>query len=148
MKLLLLLIGLAVVMLLAWIRLAPNDPEEWHVDPLKADDPGEGGVLLLPGPEARTYDTTPKKLLSAFDRIAMEEPRVERLEGSVGRGRITYVARTKWLGFPDYISVTAVPADGGAQLAVYSRLRYGRGDMGVNRARLDRWLEKLQAAIE
>ncbi|MDF0600893.1 DUF1499 domain-containing protein [Psychromarinibacter sp. C21-152] len=148
MKLLLLLLALAALMLLAWVRLAPSDPDDWHVDPLKAGDPGRGGVLLLPGEEARTYKATPKSLLSAFDRVAMEAPRVEQLAGSVGSGRITYIARTKWLGFPDYITVTAVPAEGGAQLAVYSRLRYGRGDMGVNRKRLDRWLEELQTVVE
>lgn len=148
MKLLLLLLALALLMLLAWIRLVPSDPDDWHVNPRKADDPGQGGVLLLPGPEAKTYRATPKTLLSVFDRIAMAAPRTETLAGSVPTGRITYVARTKWLRFPDYITVAAVPVEGGSQLAVYSRSRFGKSDLGVNRKRLDRWLEELQSAVE
>ena len=58
------------------------------------------------------------------------------------------MSRTRWIGFPDYITVSAVPAPGGAQLAVLSRLRFGRGDLGVNRARLDRWLRLLETVID
>lgn len=147
MKLVLIVVFVLIVAAQAFVRLAPSDPSRWHVDPRSAPDPGEGGVRLLPG-EGKTFAVSPEALLQAFDRVAMEEPRVSRLAGSVEEGRITYVARSLLWGFPDYVSVTAVPAEGGAQLAVYSRLRFGRGDMGVNRKRLDRWLHRLDAIIE
>jgi uncharacterized protein (DUF1499 family) len=33
--------------------------------------------------------------------------------------------------------------EGGAGLIIWSRARYGRGDFGVNRARVDAWLTAL-----
>jgi uncharacterized protein (DUF1499 family) len=58
---------------------------------------------------------------------------------------ITYVQRSRIIGFPDYITVKAVPMEtglpeAGAGLIVYSRSRYGYGDFGVNRARVEAWL--------
>lgn len=132
----------AVIGMLAYIRLAPSDPERWHVDPLTAADPGEGGVRLAP-PDAPVLATTPETLMELFDTVAMAEPRVTRLAGSVAEGHATYLARSLVMGFPDYISVRALPAEGGATLAVVSRLRFGQSDMGVNRARLDRWMAEL-----
>ena len=60
--------------------------------------------------------------------------------GSVAEGRVTYVTRTKWIGFPDY--TTAEQHDD--VLRVWGRLRFGRSDFGVNKARVDRWLADLQ----
>lgn len=142
MRTFLFLLLLAVIGLVAYIRLAPSDPARWHVDPLAAEDPGEGGVLLAP-PAAPVLATTPETLMELFDSIAMAEPRVTRLAGGVAEGHATYVARSLVMGFPDYVSVRTLPAEGGATLAVVSRLRFGQSDMGVNRARLDRWMAEL-----
>ena len=142
MRITFLVLLVAIIGMLAYIRLAPSDPERWHVDPLSAADPGQGGVLLVP-PDAPVLATTPETLMGVFDSIAMAEPRVTRLAGGVGEGHATYVARTRIMGFPDYISVRALPAEDGATLAVVSRLRFGQSDMGVNRARLDRWMAEL-----
>ncbi|WP_425053691.1 DUF1499 domain-containing protein [Psychromarinibacter sp. S121] len=147
MKTILALVVLLLAAAMAYVRLAPTDPDAWHVDPLKAPDPGEGGVLLHPD-DSKFYPLPPASLLAAFDQVAREEPRTTRLAGSVEDGRITYVARSLVWGFPDYITVAAVPEGEGARLAVYSRLRFGRGDMGVNRKRLDRWLHRLDAVVE
>lgn len=142
MRITFLVLLVAIIGMLAYIRLAPSDPARWHVDPLTAADPGEGGVRLVP-PDAPVLATTPEALMELFDTIALAEPRVTRLAGSVAEGHVTYVARTRIMGFPDYISVRALPSEGGATLAVISRLRFGRSDMGVNRARLDRWMAEL-----
>jgi uncharacterized protein (DUF1499 family) len=61
------------------------------------------------------------------------------LAGSVEEGRMTWVARSALWGFPDYITAEAGPKG----LAVWSRLRFGRSDLGVNRARLEDWLARL-----
>ncbi len=69
--------------------------------------------------------------------IAQQTPRTTVLRGSVESGRITYVTRTKLIGFPDY---TTVQLEDGT-LMVHARLRFGRSDFGVNRARAERWIE-------
>jgi uncharacterized protein (DUF1499 family) len=57
----------------------------------------------------------------------------------VSDGWITYIVRTKWMGFPDYVTVQS-KSDG---VRIHSRLRFGRSDIGVNAARLDRWITGL-----
>ena len=147
-----LLVALAAVGVLAWIRLAPSDPARWHVDPLAVTTPVAVGHALL-RPEdgdgaAPVYALPPEDLLAAFDRVARAEPRVQVLAGSVASGRITYVVRSRLVGFPDYLTVRALPAPGGgATLAIFSRQRFGLKDMGVNRARVEAWLAALAAAL-
>lgn len=125
---------------LAYIRLAPSDPARWHVDPLAAGDPGATGVRVR-----RTIAEPPEQVLARFDVIARAEPRSRVLAGSVSEGMITYVVRSRLFGFPDYVTVRAIAAPPGTDLVILSRLRFGRSDSGVNRARSDRWLQRLQA---
>jgi uncharacterized protein (DUF1499 family) len=127
-----LIVGLFVV-LGAYIRLAPSDPAKWHVAPVgEADNDMKGGVL-------RVVKTGPDGL-ARLDDIARGAPRTTVISGSVDEGMITYVTRTKVVGFPDY---TTAQQDGDT-LRIYSRLRFGRSDFGVNKARVDGWLAALQ----
>ncbi len=132
----------------AWIRLAPADPARWHVDPLAVATPVRVGHALI-RPEggdaaAPVWDMAPAALLAAFDRVARAQPRVSVLAGSVDDGMITYVVRSRFMGFPDYVSVRALPAgDGGSTLAIFARQRFGLDDLGVNRTRTAAWLAAL-----
>ena len=116
----------------AAVRLAPSDPKVWHVDPAQAADPGAGGVLVR-------HKIDGEAPLQRFDDAMMTEPRVTKLAGSVKERRITYVARSQWVGFPDYITVSYAKGE----LVILSRLRFGQSDLGVNAARLERVLERL-----
>jgi len=131
---------------LAYIRFAPGNTARWHVDPTTASDPAPGGVL-----RRVSLALPPAQALQAFDAIVGAEPRTSRLAGTPDEGRITYVARSKVIGFPDYITVAAMLNESeanktGSTLCILSRLRFGKSDMGVNAARLDRWLQVLEAA--
>lgn len=57
-----------------------------------------------------------------------------------------YVQRTPTLQFPDTIVVRYVDRGPGERstLAIYSRSQLGYSDLGVNRARIARWLDKLE----
>lgn len=59
-----------------------------------------------------------------------------------------YVQRSKFWRFPDTIVVRyyALP-EGRSTLALYSRSQLGLSDFGVNKARLMRWLERLNAEV-
>ncbi len=121
-----------VVALGAYIRLAPSDPADWHTDPqARTNQDLQGGVL-------RVVETGPEGL-ARLDAIARNAPRTTVLAGSVGEGRITYITHTKIIGFPDY---TTAQQDGDV-LRIHGRLRFGRKDFGVNKARVNGWLAQM-----
>ena len=142
------LVVLGVVGLLV-VRSAEHDPDLWHVDPADAARTGKPNDAL-----AAPVDTTRAEpdivlsvvakpsieLLAALDAVARAEPRVEVVAGGVEAGKITYVQRSAIIGFPDYISVSTIETIDGNGLILWSRSRYGHSDLGVNRARLERWL--------
>ncbi|WP_172975059.1 MULTISPECIES: DUF1499 domain-containing protein [Roseivivax] len=132
MKYILILLILAAIGGAVFIRFAPSDPEVWHVDPqVSADqDLAQGVRRRIPGGEER---------MAELDRIILSTPRTELLAGSVEEGRITYITRSKWMGFPDY---TTIQQDGDV-IELYARLRFGQSDMGVNKARVEGWLNEL-----
>lgn len=127
-----------------YIRLAPSDLATWHVAPPRAlfrNLPGdqvqaiEGAAILRLSPARGSA----RDLLERLDAIALATPRTARLAGSPGEGRITWITRSAFWGFPDYTTAEADP-DG---LRLYARLRFGRSDFGVNAARLTDWLARL-----
>lgn len=127
-------IVLIIVGGLAWIRLAPSDPAVWHVDPqVTANQDLAGGVRRRIPAEDGTFE--------ALDRIILATPRTEVLEGSVEDGKVTYITRSQWMGFPDYTTVM----ENGDVLELHARLRFGQSDMGVNKARVESWLDRLSA---
>ena len=123
----------ALLALGAYIRLAPVDPARWHMRP----DPrapgtyvGEGWAELhRPGDLAR------------LDAIARATPRTRIVAGGVAEGMVTYETRSRLWGFPDYTTVW----DDDGTLRMRARLRFGRRDLGVNRARLEDWSARLDA---
>lgn len=143
---LVLLIGVAML----YVRLAPSKPDAWHTDPTAATAPARGGWLIRPeggnGPTP-VFATNPAALLAALDTVAMGTPRTLRLAGSVEGGRITYISRSRLWGFPDYTTVTTVAVGEGAAPVIWARQRFGAEDLGVNRARTERWLTQLAEVV-
>jgi hypothetical protein len=138
----LIVIGVAVG---AYVRLAPTDPADWHVDPATAE-PGPGRFVVKPeggDTDGPLLDMPPRDALATLDRVARATPRTQVLAGSVEEGRITYLTRSAIWGFPDYTTVEAVPAEDGSRLVIFARLRFGESDMGVNAARVRAWLDAL-----
>ena len=131
----------------AWVRLAPSDAERWHTDPLTAEPPGGNGWLVRPAGgdgEAPVEAIPPAELLRRLDAVALAEPRTRRIAGGPQEGRTTYRTRSRIWGFPDYTTVAAVAEGQGARPVLLGRAHFGRSDLGVNRARIERWL----AAVE
>jgi uncharacterized protein (DUF1499 family) len=125
-------------------RAAEMPAETWHADPeapgATTGKPNEyriapGGdvePLILPEPPAEVADR--------LSRAALAEPRTELIAGRVAEGRMTFVQRSRLMGFPDAVSVKVAPEGAGSRLTIWSRSRYGHSDLGVNRARVERWL--------
>lgn len=121
-----------LAVLLLFIRLAPNDPARFHIVP-KVEENKD----LMGGVKRRVH--TGPDGLAQLHKIALSGPRSTVLAGSVEEGHVTYVSRTKWVGFPDFTSVV----QDGDDLLIYARQRFGRKDFGVNKARVDGWLARL-----
>lgn len=85
----------------------------------------------------------PIRCCSSWTRSPWPPPRTKRLVGTPSEGQVTYITRSKTIGFPDFTTVKAIPGPDGTRLAVFARLRFGREDFGVNRARVEGWLEAL-----
>ncbi len=120
---------------MVWIRVAPSDPAVWHRQP-DAREPGDypqtGGfeaVRRADGPNA----------VAALHEVILATPRTRVLDGSVEAGMMTYVTRSRIMGFPDYTTVTLR----GDVVSIWGRLRFGNSDLGVNRARIEGWLAKV-----
>ncbi|MEP2031114.1 MAG: DUF1499 domain-containing protein [Paracoccaceae bacterium] len=113
---------------LAYIRLAPSEVARWHV-PLSITEDAD----MATGAQ-RILETGPGGL-AQFDQIARDTPYTTVLAGSVDDDMVTYITRSRVFGFPDY---TTAQQDGDV-LKLYGRLRFGKSDVGVNRARLEQW---------
>lgn len=129
-----------------YIRLAPHDVDRWHVDPADGAAPKTNGFRLI-GDKAPRFPGELDVVLEELTRVALSEPRVRQLDGGVDEGMITFVARTKWVGFPDYVTFKATQEGGQTKIAAISRARYGGSDWGVNRERLDRWFAELERRL-
>lgn len=126
-------IVLFLVGVLGYIRLAPSDAADWHSLPdFDADQDLAGGVM-------RVLTDVDANQFAALASVMSNTARVRRLAGSVAAGKITYIARSKWMGFPDYITLEWH----NGRLRIYSRLRFGQSDLGVNGRRLDAWLSQV-----
>lgn len=125
-----------LAMVIGFIRLAPSDPALWHKMPRYAKDevfPGAVFRIVPAGPDG----------LAQFNEAALATPRTKVLNGTVPAGMVTYVTRSLVFGFPDY---TTAQQDGDV-LKVFGRSRFGRRDFGVNRARVDAWLQQIDRAV-
>lgn len=137
-KMFLTLFVVAIIAVLAFIRLAPSDPAKWNI----ALNP-RPAILAAPSPDAvvtlkgGAYMDLPATTFAALKSIATTTPRTQIL--SQTPDHITWITRSKLIGFPDYTTAQITPNG----LTVYARLRFGGEDMGVNAARLTAWREAL-----
>lgn len=161
MKVLVVMVILAAVLLgylaMFLIATAPHDPEEWHVDPLvvpASDTPNdyrlapEGSTSERIDAFSEVYAARPLVLAQAFDQFALSQRATVRIAGLPPELMMTYVQRTEKLKMPDYLTIKFIDlGDGTSTIAVYSRARYGYGDLGFNKARVERWVKSLDSFI-
>ena len=115
-----------------YVRLAPSDAARWHKTPEVAHDSSNEN-------SARRLVMSGKDGLARLDAIATATPRTTVLAGSVEDGMVTYITRSKLMGYPDY---TTAYQDGD-MLKVFARSRFGRKDFSVNAKRVDGWIDAL-----
>ena len=124
----------AIIAGIAFVRLAPTDVSRWHKSIGDAENTDGKGW------SARVIQSS-SGLLSDLHQGMLILPRTELVAGSVTDGRLTYITRSKTVGFPDYTTIEQE----GDLIKLYARLRFGQSDLGVNGKRLDRLIERVRA---
>jgi uncharacterized protein (DUF1499 family) len=98
--------------------------------------------------EPKVYPVPPGELLARVKRIALADPDTKELPCEPHCDRTArFVQYTRLMRFPDTIDIEVLPAAADqSTLAIYSRSLIGRSDLGVNHARIARWLAALDIA--
>ncbi len=142
------LIWLIVIVILAgmaYVRLAPSDPAQWH---MRAEPAGTGTQTRSNGYIWRKIidgEDDGRAMLQALADAAEATPRTALLAGSVQGEKLTYVTRSAFFGFPDYTTMGIyATAQGERYVEVYGRARFGTSDLGVNTKRIRGWLAAAQ----
>lgn len=143
MRLLLLLLaalGLALLGAAVWFRLAPMPPQVWHVDPAGVTPPGTPNFELRAGDGAPRI---PRDMATVAARLAAvaEDDGGRLIAGDLALGHATYVVRSRLMGFPDAVSIRLHPEGEATRVEIFSRSRFGHSDLGVNAARVARWID-------
>jgi uncharacterized protein (DUF1499 family) len=157
-KILLIVIAAAVALafLAAWPRLGTADLGEVDFTTLTRRDTPNDALACSPQLCATPADIAApvfalpqEEVLRAVQEAVAGEPRLEQVAADAASGTLRYVQRSRLMGFPDTINVKVMPApDGGSVVLLYSRSKLGRSDMGVNRARVERWIGLIEAATK
>lgn len=125
-----LVIAVAVVVMLGfYIRRASVQPF-LAVPSVEVDTVTVGGFTAV-----RPFDGDADGLFARITQIALATPRTQQLADDP----LQFVTRSRIAGFPD---VTAVDIQNGA-LIIHAHSVYGKSDLGVNKARVLDWLDRL-----
>lgn len=94
------------------------------------------------------YPMDAAALRRAFARAITLERRLTLVDIDDETATERYIQRSEKLRFPDTIVVRFLERpQGQSTIAVYSRSQIGRNDLGVNRARIERWLDRLSQEV-
>lgn len=134
-----------------WSLFGPADLGPMNFETLKRRTSPNDALACPSGMCSARSDVTPPvfavsgpELQRAFAKAIASEPRVELVASDDGGLTQRYVQRTRIMRFPDTIVVKFIDlGDGRSTLALYSRSQLGESDFGVNRARIERWIERL-----
>lgn len=137
------------------IATAAHDPADWHKDPLTipaSDTPNDYRIAPSDMTSERVdreppvYAGRALTIAQAFDQFAQSQRDTVRIAGLPPELMMTYVQYTETLKMPDYITVKFIDlGDETTTIAIYSRSRYGYGDLGVNKERVERWIRALSS---
>ncbi len=97
---------------------------------------------------APVFNVTEDELWFIWKQVTANSKRIVAEELQETERRSYHVQLTPMLKFPDEVRAEILPAENGkSTLALYSRSRYGLYDLGVNRKRVERWLERLDRRV-
>jgi hypothetical protein len=105
------------------------------------------------GTTAERHETTPVLPVSpdaawqVLRRLGEGMERVWKLAEWPELRQAQWVARTRWMNYPDLVNGQILELPGGCGLFLYSRSLVGRSDFGVNQARIAAWRRAFDEAL-
>lgn len=135
-----------------WRLAGPPDLGDVVFESLERRTTPNDALACPPGICAARSDVTPpvfampaRELRAAFREAVASEPALERVAENESALMERYIQRTELMRFPDTIAVRFFDVgEGRSSVALYARSQIGTDDWGVNRARIERWLEGLR----
>ncbi len=95
-----------------------------------------------------TYTISAQELRTLFDQALIPEQRLIKIPQNSDGTTSTYQQSSAFFKFPDRITVKFIAIDKStSSLAIYSRAKYGRRDFDVNKARVKRWIKRLDKQV-
>lgn len=95
------------------------------------------------------FDVPVDALQDAVFVAVAGEPRVTLVAADDKNRCFEWVQRSAIFGFPDRITAVLLSiGENKSTLAIYARSTYGYSDLGVNKARVEKWLSVVKAALE
>lgn len=86
-----------------------------------------------------------EQLIKNFQTMINQQPRITRAASDQTNYKYSYIQRSKIFRFPDFITVKFIALnDTQSTLAIFSCSKYGSSDFGVNKKRVQSWLQQLQ----
>ena len=101
-----------------------------------------------PHADSPVFEISVERLRERWREVVAAQPRVELLAEDEEGQQFDYVQRSLRFRFPDIITVRLISVSSSqSTLAIYSRSIYGKSDFGVNRDRIDAWLNTLREGL-
>jgi uncharacterized protein (DUF1499 family) len=96
-----------------------------------------------PQDEAPIFPLTPDRLWDRLLTVVAREPRVTINDQDKAALYLDFTQVSLLFRFPDRVTMQILSAGEGSTLAIFSRSKYGRSDLGVNAKRVKRLLAAL-----
>ncbi len=98
--------------------------------------------------QSPVFEVPANRLRYEWEQVVAKAPRTTIFAEDPALNQVDYVQRSTVVGFPDVITVRFVAlGPNRSTFAILSRSTYGRSDFGINRARIDDWLNQVAAAM-
>lgn len=103
---------------------------------------------VTPNENSPEYPVSADDLFNAWNLMISQEQNVTVLDSVPSRGQYDYIAKTSAFGFPNIVTVQFIAlTDTSSTIAVYSRSKFGFYDFGLNKKRLQKWMQQLNISV-